>query len=1417
MSTSWGWGNCLVRSKVLFSAVYVLIVAHAIGAIPHLSWQTYPAGGTVFTGSTLSAEVRLPGLDGPVTLRLLRDEVPVWTMENVDKVSVPLAYTFTSPNSSGSYWLEAENSDGKAQTAPKPFIVLPRTTPVIFWLSPSGAKRGDTLSASVSEAELQWLENGVPIPGAIYPQYTIPTNGQGPYQLRATYGQATHLSAPIRVSEILLLKEAPFFWNHPRTHELREGDPYEVRFDYSIYGGNDDQNTEVKEFWNEVLQSKPYIDPSVRAVPAHAGTFRVEVKNTVGEEKSSIARLIIQPRRARAPTLVEHPASRSVGSSVAYRYLTVKYESSTPPQFQWRLNGTPISGATSAEYMLSAAAPDSERQYDVVVTNEFGSVTSQRAIVDRPGSQGYRDAFALHPASIAADVGSPAHFSVTIASQYRLDLPSGSSLSARIHWERNEIPLPDSAHTQLNLASIRSEDFQATYRAVLTFTDGTIVRSREATLSELSKGFSPEIKVHPGSVTTLLNSPVEFAVEARGQAPLSFEWRRNGDVIAGATGPVLKLAGATQAVAGNYSVRVSNALGSAISESAVLSVRPAAAPRVFQQPNAEIAVYAGSTRVLAQILMTAPEAYSYQWYRDDVLLAGETQDAIRVDYLEPFHAGRYHVKVTNAAGVSLVSEPALVRLVPGEESPGFALQPQGKNLSAGDTYTLTAHASGLKRDTVLPSDPSPLRYQWYLNGVAIDGANGNTLLLPRVTPDSAGTYHVEAFDGVKRAISEPASIVVTPRNTSPQLPFVVSSTDGHEKSFNAGSHLVLAPTLVGAQGYTYEWTLDGAPLVTSRQPTLEFPRLLNSHAGTYSLVVRGPAGVLRVLTSTITVQGKTSGVPRFMVGLPEKVEVGYGHTVTIIPELEDDRGSPVWLREGVVLSNSSPVLNLTESGSAEVTGQYELKVKDEWGTVSDTGFKTTVSRAPVSVAGAYAGTLNTRFNSSTAVPDGVVAWIRPNGSGILLSYTAPEGRPYPSLTETLSLDGSGAQTLTIQPLPSSTVELPRTVSLKADGTRLRATNVYPIALNLERQVRGNWTSYAGYFKGSVPEGTLHAVLTAAGHVGLLVDIKDAPQGLYAQLTGESSSSISNTTHYSRIEVRHDKATHRLIGVLVKPSGATIPFSLERLEKMEGGLVNVSARGFSGPGELSLTAGIIVVGNPGQKPFLIRGIGPTLGNFFVPDFMEDTQLSIYAGPQVIANNQDWHLKDADAIITASAQSGAFPLPDRSSDAALVMPLNTGLYTALVNDPTGKPGVALIEAYDIAPRWSETGIRFKNLSSRGWVGTGGNVLVAGFSIGGDLPRRLLIRGAGPSLKPLGVQYPLADPVLRIYRNGALIAANQDWIPGDVQQASSDVGAFAFAASSKDAALVLTLPPGGYTAIVSGMRETVGIALIEVYELD
>ncbi len=134
---------------------------------------------------------------------------------------------------------------------------------------------------------------------------------------------------------------------------------------------------------------------------------------------------------------------------------------------------------------------------------------------------------------------------------------------------------------------------------------------------------------------------------------------------------------------------------------------------------------------------------------------------------------------------------------------------------------------------------------------------------------------------------------------------------------------------------------------------------------------------------------------------------------------------------------------------------------------------------------------------------------------------------------------------------------------------------------------------------------------------------------------------------------------------------------------------------------------------------------------------------------------------------------------------------------------------------------------NLSCRARVGTGADVLTAGFVIRGTSPRRLLIRGVGPTLGNLGVTGTLADPKLEVIRQGDTtpLATNDNWstpvapataTAADLTAAFGSVGAFALTAGSRDAALIVTLPPGTYTAQVSGVNNTVGIAIVEVYDL-
>ncbi len=267
------------------------------------------------------------------------------------------------------------------------------------------------------------------------------------------------------------------------------------------------------------------------------------------------------------------------------------------------------------------------------------------------------------------------------------------------------------------------------------------------------------------------------------------------------------------------------------------------------------------------------------------------------------------------------------------------------------------------------------------------------------------------------------------------------------------------------------------------------------------------------------------------------------------------------------------------------------------------------------------------------------------------------------------------------------------------------------------------------------------------------------------------------------------------------------------------LVNLSVRTTAGTGNQTLIVGFFVNGSP-DKSVLIRAIGPTLGQFGVTGTLADPRLRLLSGATELTTNDNWASPVGGGasvpIANAFASSGAFALAESSLDAALVRTMGVGGYTAQITGASGT-GIALAELYDTLPG---SGARLANVSARSQVNTGGDILIAGFSITGNLPQTVLIRGIGPSLTALGVTGVLTDPRLALFRATAKLDENDDWgSAGSATLASAfaRVGAFPLSGSgSKDAALLVTLAPGGYTAQVSGANSTTGIALIEVYEL-
>jgi hypothetical protein len=196
-----------------------------------------------------------------------------------------------------------------------------------------------------------------------------------------------------------------------------------------------------------------------------------------------------------------------------------------------------------------------------------------------------------------------------------------------------------------------------------------------------------------------------------------------------------------------------------------------------------------------------------------------------------------------------------------------------------------------------------------------------------------------------------------------------------------------------------------------------------------------------------------------------------------------------------------------------------------------------------------------------------------------------------------------------------------------------------------------------------------------------------------------------------------------------------------------------------------------------------------------------------------------------IAAAAARVGAFALTPNSKDAVLFVSLPPGPYTAVVSGNDGTAGVALVEVYDVSENSPPTQ-KVVNIASRGFAGSGDTTLTAGFVISGTVPKRVLIRGVGPTLGGFGVPGTLVDPQLKLFdQPGAIIATNDDWgtpvtaAAADAAQIATTanaVGAFAFAPGSKDSALLLNLAPGPYTVQLSGAGTTTGAALVEVYEV-
>ena len=516
-----------------------------------------------------------------------------------------------------------------------------------------------------------------------------------------------------------------------------------------------------------------------------------------------------------------------------------------------------------------------------------------------------------------------------------------------------------------------------------------------------------------------------------------------------------------------------------------------------------------------------------------------------------------------------------------------------------------------------------------------------------------------------------------------------------------------------------------------------------------------------------------------------------------------------------VIEGGSATFTVVASGTAPLTYQWRRELVAISGATAATLTLTGVKPAD---AGAYSVLIGNALGSTASGPAQLTVTALTTPPSITtqpISRTVPLGNP-----ATFSVVATGASPLAYQWRKAGTAIAGATAAtFTIPAAQLTDPGAYSVVVT---NATGSVTSAVATLlvdSGSVAPAITTQPVAQTAAIGGTVSFSVAATGT-APLSYQwkkDGVALAGATAATLTLTNVQGADAGSYSVTLTSSAGTLTSSAVTLTIPAARLANVSVRSGAGTGDQTLIVGL-ALGGTGSKQVLVRAIGPGLTQFGLPGALADPQLRLFnsAGVQTHVN-EDW---GGGATLSAAFTAvGAFSLPVASQDAALLVPLATGTYTAQVTATSGT-GVALLEAYDSDAAVTTT--RFVNISARTQVGTGDNILVIGFVVTGTGPRTVLIRAVGPGLTQFGVGGVLADPQLRLFNAaGTATDTNDDWASSAALAAAhgnafTQTGAFGLPAASKDAALLVTLQPGAYTAQVSGAAGTTGVALVEVYEV-
>lgn len=521
-----------------------------------------------------------------------------------------------------------------------------------------------------------------------------------------------------------------------------------------------------------------------------------------------------------------------------------------------------------------------------------------------------------------------------------------------------------------------------------------------------------------------------------------------------------------------------------------------------------------------------------------------------------------------------------------------------------------------------------------------------------------------------------------------------------------------------------------------------------------------------------------------------------------------------WYRNGTPLIGATADTLTFDSLTAAQAGHYAVTVSNRSGSVTTTAATLTVTARPL--AGVYQGTLDGNNGYFSL-------FLRADGTGVFLGYDRSRRAVLVARAVAVSANRQFAFRVSLTQPDGAESDYTVEGALSPEGAisgLVAGTNL--VLAGEPASSAGTTLAFAGFHQGG-EIGTSSSFQAIAGPAGTVMVITTPGPG--------STAGRGSLDAAGRLSVVMEDGA-RLEGSL--PADAAR--FLVRLEPVQGArrtlvganpdrqpgtdrLANLSVRSQLTPDARALTLGFFVDGTR-AKPVLLRAVGPTLGGFAVANALAAARLELFRGTTSLATSGDWSGSgDPAALAATAARVGAFALGTGSRDAALLATLERGSYSATVTGADGATGVVLLEVYD-ASDGTAAAPRLTNVSTLAPVGPEGDPLTAGFYLTGTTPKLVLVRGAGASLAQFGIGSPLLRPRVTVYAGSTRLAENSGWSEAPdavaIARAAAQVGAFPFSPGPGDAALLVHLEPGAYSAQVGGRDGTTGTSLVEIYEV-